>query len=150
MVKFFFVIFSKYPKGPPFGWLKNFGQKLWFQQFSHTHWSPTKWFMQKKFDLHSAISLVPVFSETPCTHSCSLQFPNLLAAVRPGQEMYSALCSPTPGHLANVSTSRGRLPPTLFIRNRNVPILTDLILAGTISTKTVNNSENQVSAKIKF
>ena len=67
-------------------------------------------------------------------------------AVRPGQEMYRAVCSPTPGSLERGSTSRGRLPPTLFIRNRKVPILMDRMLTGTISTRTVNSRENQVSA----
>ena len=41
---------------------------------------------------------------------------------------------------------RGTLPPTLFMRKRKVPMQKDLILAGTISTRTVNTRENQVSA----
>ena len=50
------------------------------------------------------------------------------------------------GILARGSMIRGRLPPTLFIRNMKAAMLTDLMLAGTISTRTVNSRENQVSA----
>ena len=39
------------------------------------------------------------------------------------------------------------MPPTLFMRKRKVPILMERILTGTISTRTVNNRENQVSAE---
>ena len=40
-----------------------------------------------------------------------------------------------------------RIGLTLFIRKRKVPTHPDLILAGTISTTTVNSKENQVSAE---
>ena len=40
-----------------------------------------------------------------------------------------------------------RIALTLFIRKRKVPTHPDLILAGTISTTTVNSKENHVSAE---
>ena len=39
-----------------------------------------------------------------------------------------------------------RMGLTLFMRKRKVPTQPDLIAGGTISTTTVNNNENQVSA----
>ena len=71
----------------------------------------------------------------------------LLAAISPGQVMYRAVCSPTPSSLVRGSISIGRLPPTLFIKKRKVPIQTDRMLEGTISTRTVKRRENQVSAE---
>ena len=64
----------------------------------------------------------------------------------PGQVMYRAVCRPTPLIFVNGSISMGRFPPTLFIRNRKVPIQTERMLDGTISTRTVKRIENQVSA----
>ena len=39
-----------------------------------------------------------------------------------------------------------RMGLTLFMRKRKVPTQPDLMVGGTISTTTVNNNENQVSA----
>lgn len=48
------------------------------------------------------------------------------------------------------SNKMGKLPPILFITNRNTPTVVDLTARGTISTRTANNIPNHISAEIEI
>ncbi len=47
------------------------------------------------------------------------------------------------------STKIGKLPPILFITNKNTPTVVDLTDKGTISTRIANRMPNHISAENK-
>lgn len=52
-----------------------------------------------------------------------------------------------PMYLETGSTKMGKLPPILFITNRNKPTVVDLTCKGTISTKIAKRMPNHISAE---